>query len=301
MKPATKITKILLALAAALGLIATSHSLPAQDNYREIGAIPSSTANAASHAAQSPKSATTASVSFSDKTQPGTLKLYVATAKITIDGTDGDKVIVTSTLDQRGAPKVDDDGFRRLDEESLFELVEKNNIATLRVTGADPRFISGAEFKIQVPRSTSLSIMTQLGDNIEIDGIDGDIEISTANGDVRLKNITGAVIVSTVNGKNDAAFKRAPQRPVSLTAMNNTITLAVPPATAANLRLRAMNGAIRTNFPESALQTRSATVSGNASGKRNTIIGDLTGKLNGGGVDIQLVTMNGAITLKQEK
>lgn len=249
---------LLAAATAALGILAAA-SLCAQGDFRELGAPPPADkpAKIIRATARPEKAKTTERISFSDKTTPGTLKINVAVAQVGIEGTNGDEVVVTTTLDKKGAAKVDDDGFRRLDQqEATFELVENGNIVTLRVAGglALPWLSAGAEFKIKVPRNTNLIIKTQLGDDIEIQNIGGDIEVSTMNGGISLENVSGSVIANTVGGKIDAEFKRPPQKPVSLTTMNGGIELSLPAQTAANLRMRTMNGAIRTNFPEDALK-----------------------------------------------
>ncbi|MDF9827681.1 hypothetical protein M2447_001780 [Ereboglobus sp. PH5-10] len=249
-------------LAAAIACSAAL--LPAQDAYRELGATPppaaeASPAKKASYSSQPGKNTTTARISFSDRSKPGTLKINMTVAEIDIEGTSGNEIIVTSSLDQKGAPKTDDDGFRRLDREQAFELIEKDNVATLRIAGGSPRFAAGAEFKIKVPRNTNLSIRTQSVEGVEIDDIDGDIEVSSTSGEISLENISGSVVANTMSGKIDAEFKRAPQKPVSLTSMSGAIELSLPPKTAANLRMRTLSGAIRTNFPESALKTTTET------------------------------------------
>ena len=256
---------------AAIGLFTVN--LFAQDaEFREIGATPPTTetkpARKARFSNSREKGGTTARISFSDKTKPGTLRVNVASAEIDIEGTNGDEIIVTSSLDKKGAPSVDSEGYRRLDQEVGFELTEKDNIATLRVSGNNSWMGSRAEFKIQVPRSTNLSVKTQMGEGVEIDDIDGDIEVSTLNGEISLENVSGSVVANTMHGKIDAEFKRAPQKPVSLTTMNGSITLEVPSSTAANLRMRTQNGAIRTNFPESVLKTTTTTSTRSASSSK---------------------------------
>src|SRR5262245_50567530 len=74
---------------------------------------------------------TTVRAKFSDSAKPGTLKLSLPWAEVYISGTDGNEVVVSSTLSQKGKSEVDDDGFRRLDEEVSFELTEKDNVATI--------------------------------------------------------------------------------------------------------------------------------------------------------------------------
>lgn len=196
----------------------------------------------------------TARIKFSDPTKPGTLKFNLPWAEVTITGTDGDEVVVTSSLDKKKERnEVDADGFRRLDDDVSFELKERNNVVTLGIAGDQHWFAHGAEFKIQVPRNTHLNVRTQAGGDIAIRNIDGEIDVNSMNGEVRLTDVTNAAVINTMNGEVVAAFTRVPAKPISITTMNGEIDLRLPADTKANLRLRTHNGSIRTNFPDGVL------------------------------------------------
>ena len=198
----------------------------------------------------------TARVQFSDAAKPGTLKLTLPWAEARITAIDGKEVIVTSTLDQKGRKEVDSEGFRRIDEDVTFEVIEKDNIATITIAGDNQWAAQGAEFDIKVPRSTNLILRTEAGGDIEVNGVEGDLDISSMNGDVTLRDISSCAVVNTMNGEISATFKHAPVKPVSLSSMNGEIDLHLPSETKANLRMRTHNGSIRTNFSEGALQAK---------------------------------------------
>lgn len=314
----------------------------------------------------------TARVKFSDPTKPGTLKLTIPWAEARITGTDGDEIVVVSSLDQKGGSEVDDEGFRRLDDQTTFELIEKDNVAVVSITGDNTWSAHGAEFEIQVPRSTNLVVSNSMGGDIEVNGVEGDLDINSMNGEVTLRDIASSAVVNTMNGEISASFKRAPVKPVSFSTMNGEIDVRLPADTKANLRMRTHNGSIRTNFPDKVLQTKTEKVSGRSPADlaeeirnrdretaeidrehaemareaakiaseaaragmaiarevtrevsrelaRSGIEGVpvppmppmppvpsfggklIVGALNGGGVDIKLTSMNGAITLRQGK
>lgn len=206
----------------------------------------------------------TARARFSDPAKPGTLKLTLPWAEARITGTDGDEIVVTSSLDQKGGPEVDDEGFRRLDSDTTFELVEHDNVATIQILGDNAWASHGAEFDIQVPRSTNLVLRTQAGGDLVVEGVEGDLDISSMNGEVVLRDIASSAVVNTMNGEIRATFKSAPLKPVSLSTMNGEIDVRLPADTKANLRMRTHNGSIRTNFPDKVLQTKTAKTSGRA-------------------------------------
>lgn len=317
-------------------------------------------------------SGSTARVKFSDPAKPGTLKLTIPWAEARITGTDGNEVIVVSSLDQKGRAEVDDEGFRRLDDETTFELVEKDNVATVSIAGENTWASHGAEFEIQVPRNTHLVVSNSMGGDIEVNGVEGDLDINSMNGEVTLRDIASSAVVNTMNGEISASFKSAPVKPVSFSTMNGEIDVRLPADTKANLRMRTHNGSIRTNFPDKVLQTKTEKVTGRPGADlaeesreldrataqldrehaqmareaakiaseaaragmaiarevtrevsrelaRSGIEGvpvppmppippmpnfggkSIVGTLNGGGVDIKLTSMNGAITLRQAK
>lgn len=210
-------------------------------------------------------SGSTARVKFSDPAKPGTLRLTIPWAEARITGTDGDEIVVSSSLDQKGGAEVDDEGFRRLDDQTTFELVEKDNVAVVSIAGDNSWASHGAEFEIQVPRNTNLVVSNSMGGDIEVNGVEGDLDINSMNGEVTLRDIASSAVVNTMNGEISASFKSAPVKPVSFSTMNGEIDVRLPADTKANLRMRTHNGSIRTNFPDKLLQTKTEKVSGRAS------------------------------------
>ena len=205
----------------------------------------------------------TARVKFSDASKPGTLKLSLPWAEVRVTATDGNEVIVTSTLDEKGRHReVDHEGFRRLDEDQTFELIEKNNVATIVVASGESSWIpQGAEFDVKVPRNTNLILRTEAGGDIDVNGVEGDIDVNSLNGEVTLTDIGSSAVVNSMNGEIRVSFKKAPVKPVSLSSMNGEIELRLPNDSKANLRMRTHNGSIRTNFAEGALQTKTEKTS----------------------------------------
>jgi hypothetical protein len=204
----------------------------------------------------------TARVKFSDPGKPGTLKLAFPWAETRITGTDSNEIVVTSSLDQKGKAEVDHEGFRRLDTDVTFDLVEKDNVAVISVAGDNIWATQGTEFEIKVPRNTNLIIRTEIGGDVEVNGVEGDLDINSINGEVTLRDIAGSAVVNTMNGEIRASFKRAPVKPVSISTMNGEIDVRLPADTKANLRMRTHNGSIRTNFPDKVLQTKTEKVTG---------------------------------------
>jgi hypothetical protein len=207
-------------------------------------------------------------IKFSDPAKPGTLKLNLPWADVKIVGTDAADVTIRSSLEKkRTKTETDDEGFRRLDDEASFEVHEKDNIVVVSTAGDDHTWFNpGAEFTVEVPRRTNLILRTQLGGDISVSRIDGEIDVNGMNGDVSLDQISGATVVNTMNGEVRAVFAATPAKPVSITSMNGEIDVHLPADAKANLRLRTHNGSIRTNFPDGVLTTKTERVTGRVPG-----------------------------------
>lgn len=188
--------------------------------------------------------------------KPATLRLDMPWADIRITGVDGDTITVESTLTQKNAKVDRPGGLRRLDDEVSFELTEKDNVVTLTLGGDNPWAGHDAEFKISVPRAMALSLKTDAGGDLVVQGVEGDVEINNMNGDMKLQGLVGSAVLNTMNGEIRAVYARAPQKPVSITSMNGEVELRLPADTKANIRLRTHNGSILTDFSEDALKTK---------------------------------------------
>lgn len=213
-------------------------------------------------AASSPESSS-ARVKFSDPAKPATVRVVLPMGEVRITGTDGDEVVVTSSLDAKGeTAEVDADGFRRLDEEMAFELKEKDNVVSLALVGEHQAFGHGAEFNLRVPRRANVVVRSQLGGDIHISGVEGEIEVNGMNTSVNLTDIGTCAVVNTMNGEVVAKFRQTPTKPVSITSLNGEIDLQLPADAKANVRLRTHHGTVRTNFPDTVLVTKTERVTG---------------------------------------
>ena len=199
----------------------------------------------------------TATVKLSAPGKPATLRIDMPWADIHIVGVDGDTVTVVSTLAEKNSKPARPGGLRRLDDEVSFELSEHENVVSLRLAGDNPWAGHDAEFKIQVPRAMALSLKTDMGGDLVVKNVEGDIEVSNMNGEVVLEGLVGSAVVNTMNGEVRAIYAKAPQKLVSITSMNGEVDLRVPGDTKANLKLRTHNGSILTDFDENVLKAKS--------------------------------------------
>jgi hypothetical protein len=198
-------------------------------------------------------------IKFSDPTKPGTVKIILARGDLRVRGEDTAEVAVTSEA-KPVTKATRKDGLRVLTSSTSFALTEKDNVITLDALSegwAGP----GANFRLSVPRATSIIVANSFGGDITCNGITGDVEIKSMNGEVTLTDLAGGALVDTMNGQIHANIQALHDgKPLSFTSMNGEVVLRVPADAKANVRLRTQNGAILTDFDDKALVTKTEAV-----------------------------------------
>jgi hypothetical protein len=138
------------------------------------------------------------------------------------------------------------------------------------------------EFTVQVPAGVNLLARTVNG-SIDARGLQGDADGTTVNGSVSVST-TGTARATTVNGAIDATMDRAVwPSGGKFTTVNGAVTLRLPAAVNADVRLATVSGGIQSDFP---LQFN------NDPGPQHA-----EGVLGAGGQRLDVNTVNGPIAL----
>lgn len=209
---------------------------------------------------------TTARLAFSDPAKPGKLVVHVSNGEVSVRGADVKEVTVTSALDAKtnGKEKPRKDGLRVIGTSSQFALDEKDNVITLNYGRMG--WAENADFDIVVPRDTAVSVQMNLGGEIRIAHLSGDVDIKNLNGEVNLVDLGGSAIVESMNGEINASFTAFPtDKPYAFTSMNGEISVTVPANAAADVRFRTQNGTILTDFDDTTLVTKTEPGSSSSS------------------------------------
>ncbi len=197
------------------------------------------------------------SISFSDLTQPGTLKIRLGHGDLRLTGvvSDTGECNVRTNAQPTKATKRKD-GLRVITDASSYSLTENANVITLDAT-QNWGDRGNSDFAVTVPRQTSVVITSTWGGDITCTDLEGDVEIKGVNGEVKLINHSGGAVVESMNGEITARMSDLSQgKPLSFTSMNGEVALHLPAAAKANIRLRTQNGSILTDFDETALVTK---------------------------------------------
>lgn len=288
----TVLCSLTLLLAAPWSLAQTAKEKPAEN-------LPTTVAPKTTHIEDDGDRITIARGKFSDTTKPGTLKIAVPYRKLEIKGVSGDQIIIISELDQKGKPRVDADGFRRLDDLATFDLVERGNGAELQANQS-----GAAKFKVYVPWNTNLLIKEPTGQHadVEIEETRGSVEIQGttiskySGGSIELEDVTGPVTINTGVDSVSFEIEQPLQNPVSITSQRNGVPIEfkLPENAAATFLIRAERLKLRTNFPKEKIRMITTTAS------EEMLVPLQTIHLNGGGTEIQVTaSYESTITIKK--
>jgi hypothetical protein len=246
-------------------------------------------------------------VAFSDPSRPGTVRVNVMSGGLTVKTHAGRDVIIQTragrvTSRSRAQREAENQGLRRLEAVSSgLSVDEENNIMNIGTTR-----MNSSDLEIQLPARTNLKVGMVNGENVVIEGVDGEIEITNNNGNITLTDVSGSVVAHSSNGNLNATLRRVtPQKPMSFTSINGRVDVTLPADTKANLKLRADNGDVWTDF-DVQLKPASPPVvedSRSRSGGRMVIRVDksILGTINGGGPDFELRSFNGNVYIRKLK
>jgi Toastrack DUF4097 len=158
--------------------------------------------------------------------------------------------------------------------------------------------------EVRVPRESDLNIHTGDG-NVRIDSVRGNLQLETNDGDVRLHDVEGSVHADThdgnidVNGRVDllnlhtgdgnidaeVSASSTPQPVWMLRTGDGNVRMRLPDKLGADLDAHTGDGHVRVDFP----------VTTSTAGQENSV----RGKINGGGVSIELRTGDGDIHVEK--
>lgn len=198
----------------------------------------------------------TNTLKFSDPSKPGTVRISLGRGELRVQGTDTNEVTIKSDA-QAITNKRTKDGLRVISTSSGFSLTEKDNTIVVDASPHEFGRAGNTDFRVTVPRNTTIIVQNAWGGDITCLGISGDIEINSMRGEIRLEDVSGGVVAGTMNGEIKATIRELREgKPLSFTSMNGEVIIRVPDTAKANVRLRTQNGSVLTDFEETVLVTK---------------------------------------------
>jgi hypothetical protein len=231
----------------------------------------------------------------------GTLEVGLVYGSIKVTGYDGKDVIVTTFMKNKGYhSEATKGGMKRIENRSMQMTVEEkdNNV---QISTDSWNHTLGIE--VLVPSNFSLKLSTVNDGDILVDNVKGEIEANNVNGEIKMTNISGSALLNTVNGDVFINFKEVTAgKPMAFTTLNGDVDVTFPPLAKFNLKMKSEQGEIYSDFDFETIKVDPRVENVNKGNyKKYTIESWVNGKVNGGGPEMLLKTMNGDILIRKSK
>ena len=231
-----------------------------------------------------------------NSTRPRKVDVNLMQGNVMVTVHAGKDVIVEQGPIRQREPR-ESGGMRRIDLPSRgFTVEEEDNVITVR-----NRLSPNGNLVIFVPADTSLTARSHNG-NIEAEGLRGEFDVQTNNGKIVLSHVSGTVVAHSLNGEITVSMDKVEaNKPLSFSTLNGPIDVTLPADVKANLKLNTHRGEIWSDFDIKLGGGATTQPNTTQDGKfRVTMDRNLTGTINGGGVDASFYTLNGKITIRKK-
>jgi len=230
------------------------------------------------------------------KLAKATGRLEVFIANVEIEGYAGNEILFST----RDHDKDEDDrakGLRPVNSSGL----EDNTGLGINVTAKGEvievrqlKKMNSPEIRIKVPKGVTVYYehQSQYGGEVRFKNVEGEIEVSTHYNSLEFENVTGPVTAKAIYGSIDATFADNIKGPISLISVYGHVDVAIPVATKANLKLSTSYGEIFV-APDFKIEMEKQ-------GEFNSYGDKISGKINGGGMTIDLNANYSKIYLRKK-
>jgi hypothetical protein len=230
------------------------------------------------------------------KVAKNTGRLEIHLGKVTVEGHNGNEIIFSSR-EHKGDRDERAQGLRSVNSLGL----EDNTGLGINVTdkgGVIEVFqlkkTSSPDIKILVPKGVIVSFTheSQYGGTAVFKNLTNEIEVSAQYNSIELDNVTGPLTVKTIYGHVEAVFDTNIKDPISIVSIYGYVDVTLPQTTKANLKLSTSYGEIFV-APEFDIKIE-------PTGQWREYNNKVSGKVNGGGLNIELRCDYGKVYLRKK-
>lgn len=223
-------------------------------------------------------------------------RLEINIGKVRVEGHDGNEIIFTSEGGKRDKDERAQ-GLRSVNSMGLedntglgINVTDKGNVVEVNQL----KKTSSPDIKILVPKGMIVSFthQSQYGGKAVFKNLTNEIEVSAQYNSIELENVTGPLTVKTIYGHVEADLNTSIKDPVSIVSIYGYVDVTLPQATKANLRLETNYGEIFV-APEFKIEVEAKNGMVEYSDRVN-------GKINGGGINIDLTCNYGKVYLRKK-
>ncbi|PZR38655.1 MAG: hypothetical protein DI538_09130 [Azospira oryzae] len=230
------------------------------------------------------------------KIAKSTGRLELNIGRVTVEGHSGNEIIFSS-LNSKKEKDERANGLTAINSLGL----EDNTGLGINVTdkgGVVQVFqlkkTNSPDIKVLVPKGVIVSFHheSQYGGEALFRNMENEIEVSAQYNSIELENVTGPLTIKTIYGKVEADFGTNMKSPISIVSVYGLVDVTLPQATKANLQLNTSYGEIFV-APEFKIEV-------DKTGNMIRYSDKITGKINGGGINIDLSANYGKIYLRKK-
>jgi hypothetical protein len=223
-------------------------------------------------------------------------RLEINIGRVTVEGHNGNEIIFSSK-DSRGERDERAQGLRAINSLGLedntglgINVADKGNVIEVNQL----KKMNSPDVKILVPKGVIVSYNheSQYGGTAVFKNMENEIEISTNYNSVELENITGPVTAKVVYGHIEATFSQNVKGPLSMVSIYGYVDVTLPATTKANLKLSTSYGELLV-APEFKIEI-------DKQGDLINYSDRVSGKINGGGMDINIRSDYSKIYLRKK-
>lgn len=268
--------------------------------------------------------------SFEKKTDSNVLMVFNLNGDVTIEGYDGDKIIVevekrikgkTESRLEKGKSQVQLGIIDRADTVILYvqgichdfgkNVKDRRNGDRKRSNGwnynwnncngrnCDPEFDYTMDFKIRVPSSVSAYASTVNDGEVVVTNVKGRLTATNINGGIKLTEIAGATYASSINGDVELEYSGNPPADSKYYALNGDINATFRKGLAAQLTFKSFNGEFYSTLNEITPMAVSVEKYEKGEGIHYKVNGNRY-KVRQGGPLLDFETFNGDVILKEK-
>lgn len=215
---------------------------------------------------------------------------------VSIEGSTGNEILFTSRDNNR-----DNDerakGLRAVSSMGLedntglgLSVQTKGNVIEVRQL----KKMDGPKITIKVPKGVAIVYRhtSPHGSDLNLKNVENEVEVSTVHNGVKLENGTGPMNIKTVHGNIDVILGDNLKNPISIVSVHGPVDVTLPATVKASLKLATSWGELFV-APELKIEM-------DAKGEMIRYNDQFTGKINGGGVEINLSSTHNNVYLRKK-
>ena len=243
-------------------------------------------------------------VELSNPGSAGTLDVSNHNGQITIEGHDGQDVIVMIDSDD------DDDygdnehrgnkrGLKKITMNAIdVDIYEEDNYVSVKAQQ------KRTDFTIKVPRNFDLKVKAHHNGLVEVSDVSGEMEIISHHGAIRLTDVSGSLIADTHHGEIVANFLSITDRPMAFSTYHGDVDITFPSNTNFDAKIKSAKGDIYTDFDVQmnpvGKQVDKSKGKNKSKGKTKIKVGGwLTGQFGSGGKEYLFNTYHGDVVIRK--